>query len=755
MITLLHTEIDAVPARRPQRQALPEGFVGMGTGVLRITNTTGRENAYTVRIVCDDPYWQDAWFKVSAMPPAPGQTAPPASKPDQLGPKEQWIKVFVSHTATRDVLLSFFVPDKPESRAGVYPITVVIETQILDTDPSAKNKERITEIKGAVIIRPYYSWAIEFQPPERRVGLTRRRTSLELVVHNRGNDWLYCDIKLGKAQQVIADVDVFRLAVPPPEPGKESFRSIPVRALNKRRNIRGVIQPDEIPFTFQRSDAPSVPPLPEEAQTSVCGAGLGNPVLSNETSDLVSPESPPKVIYCPPIPATLTEFVQSLARNAMALSMLFIGLVVMWHMALLGWYWLFKKLADFEPLKTSVAAGQPIPVKGSMIIGDKVFFVDPNSGITVKTKIVKPDISKTGNIGSRGLVDTKDVPEGEYYLQAQRSTAFGYLSSIMPRYGEKEKKWLVQVGKVRAAIGEIILPDSIKPGQSFSLTGPDFGKEITVYFGNVLAKTTSKGNDTIVVMAPKDIESDTVTVRVMRKGEDKPLAKQSVMVVWDQGETGGMTGGTTAGETTGGETAGTTAGATTGISGTGGTGTGTAGTGTSGTGGTDIPARPRIPGYNELVAALASEDYGSAAAALDAELDLQNPAAFAVNAYALAAQGRRGDAQAMIGQARTVLRGTRNAQLKKDAEAIIITAQARILDTPRAQPRDVAQKYGEALSYSLTNKASAFPGLALADYLIRVDKPQAALQILGQVRQLKMNAAEEAAAKRLENAARG
>jgi len=59
---LLNTEIDIVPGRKPQKQPVPEGWIGPGTGVVRLTNTTSQENSYTVRLVCDNPYWQDQWY---------------------------------------------------------------------------------------------------------------------------------------------------------------------------------------------------------------------------------------------------------------------------------------------------------------------------------------------------------------------------------------------------------------------------------------------------------------------------------------------------------------------------------------------------------------------------------------------------------------------------------------------------------------------------------------------------------------------
>src|SRR5579862_2701889 len=260
---LLHTEIDVVPGRKPQRQPLPEGYVGMGTAVLRITNTTSRQNSYTVRIHCERPYWQDAWFQMSALPPSGGeQNQPPAGKPDQPGPRNQSITIFVKDGGTRDVFLAFFVPEKSECRAGAYPVKVAVETRIVSNDPQQASKERVTEFPAIVIVRPFYKWSVSYQPEDRRVGLFRRGKEYEVVVDNHSNDWLYCDLKMPRPQNVLVETPCARMAVPPPEPGAESIRTLPFKAISRVKTLRGARQPMPLPVTIQRIHAPTVPPLP-------------------------------------------------------------------------------------------------------------------------------------------------------------------------------------------------------------------------------------------------------------------------------------------------------------------------------------------------------------------------------------------------------------------------------------------------------------------------------------------------------------
>ena len=161
---LLHPEIDVVPGRKPQRQPLPEGYVGRGTATLRLTNPSARQNSYTVRVRCEQPYWQDAWVHVSALPASTGADAPPADKPDQPGPRGQSLTLFVRDGGTRDVVLAFDVPEKAECRAGVYRATVVVESRIVSPDPRQASKERIVEIPATVVVRPFYRWTVSFAP---------------------------------------------------------------------------------------------------------------------------------------------------------------------------------------------------------------------------------------------------------------------------------------------------------------------------------------------------------------------------------------------------------------------------------------------------------------------------------------------------------------------------------------------------------------------------------------------------------------
>ncbi len=727
MIKLLHTEVDVVPDRKPQRQPLPEGFIGMGTGVLRISNTTERENAYTVRIRCDHPYWQDAWFRLSGIPPAPGE-APASSKPDQLGPKDQWIKVFVSNGATRDVLISFFVPRKPECRSSAYPFEVVVETQVLDSSPTAKHKERITEIRGTMILRPFYAWTTEYQPEERRAGIFRRKGAFELIVRNQSNDWLYCDVKVGKSQELLAEVETLRVAVPPPEPGKDSFRSVPLRAVCKSRFIRGAPKPTDLPLTVQRAEAPTVPPMPDEATSGVASAGLGNPGVHGDTAEQSPPEVPGRLVYNPPIPATLTGLVQSLAKNAMALSMLFIGLVVAFNLFILLFYRIARNITEFAPLVGKVKNGERILVKGNYLTGSQVWiFEKGKEGGEPLAKLRVTQDRSTGTKGDRGLVPTKSDELGQalfnkvVVLKLQRTTYLDLLTPLLPAHMAANFPVTIGDPPRESKPPEVFFPNSVQPGKPVVLTGSNLGDKGSVLFGNTPVQPSSWTNTKIVVKAPSDIMSSTVTV-VLLKPDSTKLAEKALEVVFMPEET---TGGETGGDVGGGPGGGTASGGGTGAGGgtaTGagsGSGSGTGGRTAGGTGSTTSGYVPivSIPGYRELVAF----DYRAASRALNAERDLQNPSAFAVCAIAYAELGQSREAREALDSAETVLPSVRRrgGGAYNDARVLIMIAKARLAEARNGQSDDVARMFGEAGDFAMSQKTLGYPGLAMVQYFVR------------------------------------
>lgn len=336
---LLQTEIDVVPGREPDRAARNEGLVGVNSAYLEIKNSTGRVNSYTVRVACDHPYWQAAWYSLVAMPPGEGQqNQPPKGKPDQPGAKGQSFRVHINNEGSRKLRLELKMDPRSEARAGAYPIRVVVESVITDASTPA-GPARITELPATVIIRPFYDWEVSFQPSDKAVGTLRRKAHMEIVVTNKGNDWLYLQFNRGPSQVMNLEAPVVRLAVPPPEPGQTFERSVPLTAITKLRTIRGDKKADNVPLACVRVDAPSVPALPEDVR--VCkAANLGQSVVPSVTNETRPPATPGTLTYCPPIPATLAGFLAAVLRNGKALAMIVVGAILMF----MGFAYLYEKL---------------------------------------------------------------------------------------------------------------------------------------------------------------------------------------------------------------------------------------------------------------------------------------------------------------------------------------------------------------------------------------------------------------------------
>jgi hypothetical protein len=376
---LLQTEIDIEPGRQPQPPQR-EGALGRGAAVLRLTNNSKRENAYTIRIEggpCPNQrFWQKSWYRITSLPPNPADpnNTPSPGREDQRGNQDQWVKIFVKPEGTRDVQIRFTVPKKPEARAGVYPFKVQIETDIVDAGAGTARKERFTYLPAVAIVRPYYQWKVSLLPDTgRRVGRFRRRAAFEVEISNEGNDWLYCDLNLPRPKDLRLETPVQRAAVRPPEPGEDAAsRRIPLTAISQLKTLRGDHMPLSIPLQLIRVDAPSVPPLSVDADfQGVATASLGAAVVATTTGELQQTPGDTVVTYCPPIPSTLTGFVGALTQNIKGLAVAFIGFIVLLHMGVWFWQGLIRRVVA-EPITSSVQPGQMLTFKGIQLEGATV-----------------------------------------------------------------------------------------------------------------------------------------------------------------------------------------------------------------------------------------------------------------------------------------------------------------------------------------------------------------------------------------------
>lgn len=531
---LLHSEIDVVPGRKPLKQPLAEGFVGTGVGTLRITNGTARQNSYSIRVICEQAFWQDAWYSLSAVAPTGGpENVPPSGKPDQPGPKNQSLTLFIRDGGTRDVLISLFVPEKSECRAGVYKARVVVETRVLSDDPHTARNERITEIPVSIIVRPFHKWEIAFTPEERRVGLFKRRSDFELIVTNQGNDWLYCDLTLPRPQNVMVETMVQRVAVPPPEPGTDSVRTVPVTAVTRMRTVRGPRTPTALPLTVQRVDAPSVPPLPEEALYGPSSANLGAAVVAVDTDEVGTPEVPAKVLYCPPVPDTFTAFIEAIVRNARGLVFAVIGAILAWQLAVFTYEVYWKSISDVRVSRSTIKVGEPFRIKGKNLVGSQILLYDPATKAQIGEPLA-PKVEPKSLLQDYVVVTIKDpdLNNRKVVIGAQRLGKLTFFNRFLPIVKDPTPVLIGQeVVKVGPPSGSVTA--NVAPGQNLTIGGVNFGATP----GKVLidgkgAKVLSWSDDSIGAVVPKDkLLGDTFSVAAFTAdGTSIPISPPTVTI---------------------------------------------------------------------------------------------------------------------------------------------------------------------------------------------------------------------------------
>lgn len=690
---LLQSEVDVVPGRKPQKQPLPEGFVGPGIATLRIQNASPRQNSYTIRLKCEETYWQDAWYSLAALPPTGDpQNNPPTGKPDQAGPRNQSLTIFIKDSGTRDVLVSFNVPEKAECRAGIYRAKLLIETRVVSDDPHAARKERITEIPITIIIRPFFEWKVSYTPEEKRVGIMRRKGQFELLVENHGNDWLYLDLKLPRPQNVLIETPVQTIAVPPPEPGVDSVRTVPINATSRLKNIRGSRVPTPLPVQIQRIEAPTIPPLPDEAAYGPCAANTGAAVVSTETNDNGVPEVPAKLIYSPPIPDTLQAFFEAIGRNARGLIFAVIGFIVAWQLAVFTYEIYFKNITEIRVGRSTINVGEPFRLRGKNLIGSHILMFDPQTKAQIGEPIVPQTSKNPLDEWVTVTVKDKELDGKKVVFGAQRLGRLTFLNRFLPVTKDPVS---VQVGKPPEkekgpAAGA--LPGTITPGTNLVIGGTNFGPQKgKVLLDGKPAAIMSWTEEKIVIPLPKGlIPGNPVSVRAWTSdGRTVDLGSGQVFVAdipigpegdpTTSGGTAGSTGGFDPSTTGGGQdptTGGTTGGGPGGTSGTSGGGTTGGGTQTA-----DLPAS-----YNLLLTDSRS-DYVKAA---EQTRTAKSAGGLAVRAYALAAINRVDEAKAALNKAMAAL-GDRESG--KDV-GLVMLAFAKA--TENANPANATASYAQA-----------------------------------------------------------
>ena len=543
---LLHSEIDIEPGRKPQKQLLPEGWVGQGSCVVRIKNNTNQENAYTVRLRCDNAYWQDTWYQMSALPPSGGsENAPPPGKQDQYGPNNRSVTIYITRGGERDVIILFDVPKSYDARAGLYNLVVQVETRVVEQASGLRRKERFTELRAVGIIRPFYAWSSEITPETRKVGFFKRAAEFELVLTNEGNDWLYCDLRIPRPKDVLVETLTTRVAVPPPEPGQErSIRTLPVRGVSRVRAFRGERQSMPLPITVERTAVPSVPPLPDVAMYEPASAQCYGAVVESDTQDLRLPENDKALINCPLFPATLSGCLGAIAQNGKGLIMTLIGLIVAANLAVFMFEQLFRNNIVAEPYRTQVAPGGILTIGGRWIKGARVY-IDNDSQ---PAELVQPPEERGvrnffGNMlravhpSQLQLIGIR-VPESydgkKIRITVQRAGALPFLGPLLPKH---KCGTPVQVGSppkppTPPKKSLAFVPPTVAPRQQFTIRGQSLGSGGRVMFGNEPAAIKKWQANYILAVPPAGMPlNEPIEVNVWPNDRDEPVWRGTIKIV--------------------------------------------------------------------------------------------------------------------------------------------------------------------------------------------------------------------------------
>ena len=529
---LLHPEVEIAPGTPGKKFATPtpEREKMSGSVILRLTNETAQENAYTISLRCDNPFWQESWYTITSWIATGNNT--PGGKADVPGHNGRRLKVFVPHGGTRDIFIRFNVPKTPESRAGRYDYTIEVETQITTPqDGMARRKDRLTSIPAVANVRPYYVWSLDLTPEQQRVTRRRRTGEFEVVVTNEGNDWLYCDLQLPRPKDLLLDAPTLRLAVPPPEPGEllpsvgiqegrpGTQRVVPLLATTRLKLFRGDLTPQPLAVSAQRVHAPSLPPPAEDGYLSL-GSVVAMPPTPTEAPQAAAPTDR-ALVYAPPVPAKFVDFFSRGAGNIRSWIAPLLALMVMASMIWVLYQQFFnsphitKKGYTFRITNLNTQGG-PLYIAGTLIVYSHYTLKDAANN-QVDEGTIKPDKrDKAHPDPSKGVITIpKQLPDGKYLLTVRRLGLPTFLASIVPKEDQEIELGNGEPPAVLPIAGQVI------GGQTLDIPVQNIGNDATVTVGGKPA--------TVIKANPKP---GTITVKV---ATDIPTSSQCPITVTPPG----------------------------------------------------------------------------------------------------------------------------------------------------------------------------------------------------------------------------
>ena len=497
---LLHPEIEITPGQPgmfPTVNPYPPGQPLTGSAILRLTNNTGRENAYTVRLTAPvaahlKAFWEDAWYTVEARPLPPG-TSGTGLQPDRPGPQNRSVTLHIPNGMTRDALIRFDLPRHPNSRAGRYPFEIEVETRITGMENASRSAPSL-KLPAVALVLPYYQWSAEARPVRAnpneagpRVGrFFRRAAEFEVAVQNSGNDWLYCDLKAPvNPQNMTLDVPTLRLATRPPErdetlpnvnsldalPGTE--RLIPLGARTRLRNLRGAEVVQQMPLALIRRDAPSVSPR----QASV---------VDKATTETATPSGPQAIVYHPTIPDKLAQFPTRVFGSVRNMMMMALGLMILVPMTILAYHrWAYSTFL-INPLASNVQPGQRLTIRGKLVEGADFYLAGALGGANGKPFNEK--LKTEQHTGETGLkMDQIDV-----VLPTESNGFTGYLVAyhlnrfipFLPQSWSPSTKQHLEIGNVAKPSVENVDAGPYNPGTEIDIAGKNLGSKGNLFLSN-------------------------------------------------------------------------------------------------------------------------------------------------------------------------------------------------------------------------------------------------------------------------------
>lgn len=496
---LLHTRIEAQPGRKPQAatRGFGDGDIGQGSTLLTVTNTQPYENAFRIRIQCEHPQWQDEWVRLRALPLVPDATGTvQQTQRDQYGAHDRWIRLFVPQKQSRDVQILFDLPQNAQSRAGLYPIRVLIEEEALGSGAGTRGgSRRVHTLSAQLLVLPFYRWSLETRPRQARLGWMKRSAQTEIVVRNQGNDWLYCQLNLPDAANAtdpqalrVHNRFVTRVAVPPPptdEPdeARGSERAFLLRVAGGMTALRGAPIPLPLGVTATRLHAPTYPRWRDEA-TGELHTGA---VVTSETTEQSALPPGSGGLYYPPIPAQITQAADGAGGFVRGLAGTLAGILIAAHIGVFLFEQSLRSNIGASIINNRVKVGDWVTVKGSWLPGSKILVKGDKDGeyVPVKAQLGLP--SGSGKLrpdaGYLSFKADESLDGQTVQVKVQRVGMLPWMSALLPS----------SLARPKVTVGETQVAANLNGGTGGNNGGGNSGSSGGSGGGNASGGTTNSG----------------------------------------------------------------------------------------------------------------------------------------------------------------------------------------------------------------------------------------------------------------------